>query len=397
MSERVSELDGVRGIACLLVLADHVVVSGLPPGSLPGIGRLVPWLVGGVDLFFVLSGFLIGGILLDNRGATNYFSVFWLRRIARIWRVYYLLTFSFLIVVNARHFFPAVWLDLFLLKDPMPLWTYPTFLQNFAQGASGLDGGARWVASTWSLAIEEQFYLLLPPLVLLLCRQRMAILAVFCIVAAWALRSIFQAETGTWTEGYFLLPGRMDSIGAGLLAAIIVRSPALIATVRRKRLFLDVIALAVVLFLLGNGLSALGKVLPPTGVLLANNADFTLRSILFAWAILRIFVVPGESVYRCVLNFRLFTFTGLISYSLYMYHPLINGLLHGFAFADVRRVTDGRHLVVASAVVGVSYLCAWVSTTQMEIPIRNLAHRLHFRPLIPTPLRADTRPYPRAN
>ena len=160
MSERVSELDGVRGIACLLVIADHVIVSGLPHGILPG--RIVPWLIGGVDLFFVLSGFLIGGILLDNRSATNYFRAFWIRRIARIWPVYYLLVFSFFAVVVARPMLPWPWLDRFLLKDAMPLWTYPTFLQNFAQGASGLDGGARWVASTWSLAIEEQFYLLLP-------------------------------------------------------------------------------------------------------------------------------------------------------------------------------------------------------------------------------------------
>lgn len=261
MSERVSELDGVRGIACLLVLADHVVFSELSPGMLPGVGRLVPWLIGGVDLFFVLSGFLIGGILLDNRGASNYFSVFWLRRIVRIWPVYYLLIFSFLIMVAARPLFAAPWLDLFLLKDEMPLWTYPTFLQNFAQGASGLDGGARWVASTWSLAIEEQFYLLLPPLVLLLSRRGISILAIVCIGAAWAFRSALQVKTGTWTYGYFLLPGRMDSIGAGLLAAIIVRNPMLIAVARRRRLFLDGCAAATTLFLFCNGISVLAKVL----------------------------------------------------------------------------------------------------------------------------------------
>ena len=379
MSERVSELDGVRGIACLLVLADHVIVSGLPPGTLPGVGRLVPWLIGGVDLFFVLSGFLIGGILLDNRSATNYFRAFWLRRIARIWPVYYLLVFSFFAVVVARPIIPAPWLDRFLLKDAMPLWTYPTFLQNFAQGASGLDGGARWVASTWSLAIEEQFYLLLPPLVLLMSRRGITVLAVVCVLGAWPLRTLLQVETGTWTDGYFLLPGRMDSLGAGLLAAIVLRTPEWMAVVRRLRPFLDGLAVATVLFLLGNGLIQLSKVLPSPGALLTANVDFTLRSVLFAWGILRVFAVSETSRYRRVLNLRLFTFTGFISYSLYMYHPVINGLFHGWAFADVPHIPDGPHLLLAIAVIAASYLCAWVSTTWMEIPIRRLAHRAHFR------------------
>ena len=171
----------------------------------------------------------------------------------------------------------------------------------------------------------------------------------------------------------------MDSLGAGLLAAIALRTPAWMAVVRRLRPLLDGLAVATVLFLLGNGLILLSKVLPSPGGLLAANADFTLRSVLFGWGILRVFVVPKTSRYRRALNLRLFTFTGLISYSLYMYHPVINGLFHGWAFADVPHIPDGRHLLLAIAVIAASYLCAWVSTTWMEIPIRRLAHRVAFR------------------
>jgi peptidoglycan/LPS O-acetylase OafA/YrhL len=89
------ELDGVRGIACLLVLIDHCVIGPLvlKPGSDLETVRvhLQPFLFGGVDLFFILSGFLISGILMDSRDGPLYFRRFWTRRIARIFPVYYTL------------------------------------------------------------------------------------------------------------------------------------------------------------------------------------------------------------------------------------------------------------------------------------------------------------------
>src|SRR5215217_671958 len=87
--------DGVRGIACLLVLVMHCFTTIMARdwqmlmwSYFPGLGTI---LTGGVDLFFVLSGFLIGGILLDSRKAPNFFRVFWVRRAARILPVYILL------------------------------------------------------------------------------------------------------------------------------------------------------------------------------------------------------------------------------------------------------------------------------------------------------------------
>src|SRR6266446_4286628 len=92
-SLRVPELDGLRGIAILLVIVWHYAVElfAREPGSTAAYGLAVlrlSW--SGVDLFFVLSGFLIGGILIDNRGARNYFRVFYFRRVCRIVPLYYL-------------------------------------------------------------------------------------------------------------------------------------------------------------------------------------------------------------------------------------------------------------------------------------------------------------------
>jgi peptidoglycan/LPS O-acetylase OafA/YrhL len=91
---RVPELDGLRGVAILIVIVYHYVGTGpkSPPGSVLGIVRdsfRIGW--SGVDLFFILSGFLIGGILLDARSSPKYFQTFYLRRVHRILPIYYLL------------------------------------------------------------------------------------------------------------------------------------------------------------------------------------------------------------------------------------------------------------------------------------------------------------------
>lgn len=153
---RIPELDGLRGLAILLVVLLHYVKDGVTgTGIWYSLGLAPLRLAGtGVDLFFVLSGFLIGGILLDVKTTDTYYRTFYLRRFHRILPVYFL------------------WLLLFAcglaLADPrvkgmfnqaLPIWSYPLFLQNFAMAVQGTFG-AQWLMVTWSLAVEEQFYLL---------------------------------------------------------------------------------------------------------------------------------------------------------------------------------------------------------------------------------------------
>jgi len=376
---RYLELDGLRGIACLAVVLDHCVTSALPPGLIPGIYRLSEWLIGGVDLFFVLSGFLIGGILLDHRNSSNYFKVFWIRRVSRIMPVYYLLMLTFFAMLLVKPWLGAPWLDLFLFKDMMPLWTYPLFVQNFAQAFHGGDGGARWVASTWSLAIEEQFYLLLPPLVYLLSRRKVTVLAVGCIALALLVRALVWRATGSWFTGYFLLPGRMDALMFGVLGALAVRRPAAMQLLGRRRRLLDGMALLAAVLLSANAPAHLAGSGSSLFSFAVRSLDFTLKASLFCYMILRIFLVPAASRYRKALASPLLVFAGTISYALYMYHPAINGLLHGMFFASEPRITDLAHLTVAIAVIGLSVMLAWASTSFFELPIRRLAHRVKYR------------------
>lgn len=375
---RLKELDGLRGLACLLVLLDHCVVGPVPLHWIPGLGRLSGWLIGGVDLFFVLSGFLISGILLDNKGAGNYFMVFWIRRVGRIMPVYYLLMLSFFAMLLVKQQFPASWLDVYLFRDAMPLWTYPVFVQNFAQAADGGTGGARWVASTWSLAVEEQFYLLLPPLAYMLSRRSLAAVAVACVCAACLVRATLWSASGSWNTAYFLLPGRMDSLMFGLLSAVIVRRPPALRFVQRHRLFFDAGSVAAAVALTAAVFSPNGVTPSSRAEFVIWSLDFTVRAALFAYLIVRIFIVPENSPYRQLLSAKSLVGTGIISYALYMYHPAINGIVHGLVFQDEPRIVDAGHLSVAVLVIAISIVLAWLSTRYFEMPIRKLTHRFKY-------------------
>jgi peptidoglycan/LPS O-acetylase OafA/YrhL len=161
---RMRELDGLRGIAIGMVVIYHFfqMTLAVRPASilayLQAAGRL-SWT--GVDLFFVLSGFLIGGVLLDARGSTNYYSVFYRRRLFRIIPIY-LVTLLLAPALASLGLGPNGSDSARLAPDGAPWYAYFTLTQNFwmtharAFGSNGL-------AMTWSLAVEEQFYLMCEP------------------------------------------------------------------------------------------------------------------------------------------------------------------------------------------------------------------------------------------
>ena len=152
---RLPQLDGIRGIAILLVIFHNETVKY----PFLYLDRIFAngWM--GVDLFFVLSGLLITGILLDTRQSAGYFKNFYARRCLRTWPLYYaslLLMFGIIPLL-----LPAQGKIVF--ERSSPWWAFPLYLQNFLipapEKATGLLG------VTWSLAIEEQFYLVWPLMV----------------------------------------------------------------------------------------------------------------------------------------------------------------------------------------------------------------------------------------
>src|SRR5205823_4965141 len=158
----------------------------------------------GVDLFFVLSGFLITGILLDSTPSDRYVTNFYARRCLRIWPLYYaLLVFMFVIVPRLR---PS---DAHAVFDKSsPWWAYPLFLQNVLLPSPTNAAGP--LAVTWSLAIEEQFYLVWPWVVRYASRAQIRRLALLVIGLSPALRLALSAYgVNLYTNVFCRLDGLM--------------------------------------------------------------------------------------------------------------------------------------------------------------------------------------------
>lgn len=208
--KKIPQLDAVRGIAVLLVLLHNT--NRYPALHLNFISAN-GWM--GVDLFFVLSGLLITGILLDTKQSDRYFRNFYARRCLRIWPLYYsALLFMFVIVPLLR---PSEAHTVFEARSS-PWWAYPIFLQNFLvpvpTGATGLLG------VTWSLAVEEQFYLVWPLVVRFCTTRQLRTIAIAVICISPALRYYLSLHQVNIYSNTFC---RLDGLMAGALLAIVLR------------------------------------------------------------------------------------------------------------------------------------------------------------------------------
>ena len=188
--------------------------------------RVVPvgWI--GVDLFFVLSGFLITGILLDAKGKRHFFRHFYGRRVLRIMPLYYAVLGALLILTYARGLSAEP--ELRALADAQAwYWTHT------ANVLFMFDGWNRATGHFWSLAMEEQFYLFWPLVVLLLSRR--SLLLTCGIMAGVSVGGrVVVLMTGHPSElMFFLLPLRMDALAGGAAIAALVREEKALAVMRR--------------------------------------------------------------------------------------------------------------------------------------------------------------------
>src|SRR3984957_19013437 len=221
---RILELDGIRGVAVLAVVFYHYAVIG--PGA-----EFHTWLYwgraafrlgwSGVDLFFVLSGFLIGGILLESRSSPRYFQTFYARRASRILPLYFLWIVLYPLAVAAY----SRWGIPYLPRSPQLYlrWSlYWVFLQTltFLFPIPYRTVAYYWLGPTWSLAIEEQFYLVVAPLVRILTTRRLLYVLIGLLAACPVLRVFANFD---WLHSHWFIPvtlARADSFAAGSLAAM---------------------------------------------------------------------------------------------------------------------------------------------------------------------------------
>jgi peptidoglycan/LPS O-acetylase OafA/YrhL len=207
-------LDGLRAVAILLVMMRHfahVEHAATPSNMLLRAFAAPGWV--GVDLFFVLSGFLITGICLEHRGP-GFFRAFYMRRGLRIVPAYAIVLTIVLSVA------------LFVAPPVHGGWALATFSANFALAYHG-TWRAVPVAAThfWSLAVEEQFYILWPWLAALLSCRSVARLALVAVPAAFIVRLVLNLANATRLAAFVLMPARMDTLAIGAALAVAVRDP----------------------------------------------------------------------------------------------------------------------------------------------------------------------------
>jgi peptidoglycan/LPS O-acetylase OafA/YrhL len=283
-------LDGLRGVAVLLVLAHTFDV--ISRASRIDDALNAGWI--GVQLFFVLSGFLITGILLDTRDSPTYYRTFFTRRVLRIFPLYYTVLIIAYIVIPfdatppPGHGAHQFW-----------LWTYTN---NYA-AAFGKEEHA--FPHFWSLAVEEQFYLVWPFVVHLVGRRGVTILAPIAIVAAIAARMFARQRWGE-EAAYLFTPCRMDALALGALAAAMVRAPVVVFD-RISPLALRIAGAIVVL----GGL-AVGR-LDRVGVPM-QYAGYTIIALGFALVLLG--ALDGSRL----LQWRGLRRVGMYSYGMYVFH-----------------------------------------------------------------------------
>jgi peptidoglycan/LPS O-acetylase OafA/YrhL len=364
-SPRIPELDGLRGLAILLVILDHYIASASN-------AKLGPWphralslfTVGwsGVDLFFVLSGFLIGGILLDARESPTYFRTFYLRRVCRILPVYYTWILLYALTVAWVLWQSPGWLGI-SASSFKPALTQILFLQNIP-GRTQAYAWA-WFGVTWSLAVEEQFYLIAPPLIRFLSARRLFFALLGTICAAPILRvMVSQIWMPGTTAEKILMPCRADALAFGILLAMAWRSD----SVRRFLEANAVLLKRMLLGLLGGVLALLWWLLHPSS-LVGASIGYTWIALFFA-CLLVVTLTQERSWIARVMRTPMLRWLGTISYCVYILHYAFNLLMH-------RLILHGSPEIFDAQGVGVSVLAL-----MLTIGVASLSWRYFERPLI---------------
>lgn len=376
---RIPELDGLRGIAIGSVLIFHYfVLNGSAPLRSPlayllAAGRLT-W--SGVDLFFVLSGFLIGGILLDARKATNYFTVFYTRRFFRIVPPYLVLLLIHVLLVALVNVQVTPSLQ-FMVANRLPAAAHFVFLQNFWMAAHN-SLGSPTLAVTWSLAVEEQFYLTLPLVMRYLPEKWLVRFLISAVAIGVGLR---LGLCFAWPENemarFVLMPCRADALLLGVLGAVALRRSSWRSWLVQNRL-----GLRFVLALLAVGVAALTKFgFQIRGAAMAEGG-YTWLAAFYLCLILEALINPNGPLARA---FRLgwLRALGQVAYGTYLFHFVVLDLLLQALRSYAPRMNSSYDFLVALSAIIVTLIFCRLSWVLFESPLIRFSHRTSYNFLTP--------------
>lgn len=371
-SARMPALDGLRGLAILIVMAFHFRWIFLNRTDLfsrlmfQGLG--FGWM--GVDLFFVLSGFLITGILLDSRGSPSYFRAFYGRRFLRIFPLYYL---ALLVVLGVGPALLRAFHHPYLWQAMNPLW-YVFYIANWQPGFHGaLDP---MLGHFWSLCIEEQFYIVWPALLWLTPKRWLPLLPILLAAFALLIR-ILLLHSGKSDETneavYRLTITRMDGLALGAWVAIGARC------FRSQGLRLSIRILASV-----GLIGIIAVTIVQQGVTGArspmNSVGFSCLAMLFA-----AFVYAGATAtgpLKAVLTWKPLTVAGTFSYAMYIFHVPLDFLLQPRFDGIANKLPLGANLALRSfyviSMIAVMFGVGWLSWNLFEKRLLSLKRYLPY-------------------
>ncbi|MGI4826951.1 MAG: acyltransferase family protein [Janthinobacterium lividum] len=369
-------LDGLRAVAFLMVFGQHYLS--------------LAWGWTGVNVFFVLSGFLITGILFDSRDAPHRVRNFYLRRTLRIFPLYYGL---FLLLLLLTPLLRWHW-DRYWMAWPLYLGNFLRFLSPAAGvvgsplemaadahlGGSLLPRSELYLGHLWSLCVEEQFYLLWPAVVFFVRdRRRLLAICAGAVVLGPLLRFGLQAFAPPWMLAEELLyrftPAQFDALLLGGLVALLWRGPArarLIAWARIGAVLGTFAVTGYLVFVLH------GWRLAPAGYPHWSFTGGLLFADLYAAAVMVCALSPGGVVFR-LLHVRILRWVGRLTYGAYVFHDLFHDLfVHLVVHVGGARVAANiplRNELAAVVALPATLLLAWFSFRFFESPFLDLKDR----------------------
>jgi peptidoglycan/LPS O-acetylase OafA/YrhL len=307
----------------------------------------------GVDLFFVLSGFLITGILLDTKGSRGYFRTFYARRTLRIFPLYYG------VLIVATIVLPLVLGHRVTDANPWTLWTYTGNMPAVFHAEPITFG------HFWTLAIEEQFYLIWPAVVFALGRSALMRACVGCVIGSIFVR-VGLVRLGLSPNPF--MPGRLDSLAIGAVLALAARGPGgMVAW--RERAWLALAGLAVVVA---------PMYVAKTGSHEAwlQVVKYTLLAGLYAALLALTVVSPETGLFGRFFRQTWLRFFGAYSYGIYVFHPLWIDAIHApTALAGLGPLAAPARL---AAIIALSVASAWLSWHLFEKQFLKLKARFAY-------------------
>jgi peptidoglycan/LPS O-acetylase OafA/YrhL len=369
-SARIPELDGLRGLAIFSVVVCHYV-SSVPHGRSHSLGSMIGTVLGlgaaGVNLFFILSGFLIGGILLDSNQSPNYYRTFYLRRFHRIFPVYYLWTGLFALISLTNSEFRLL----------TPYWVYLAFLQNYFLQHSAME--LTWFGVMWSLGIEEQFYLLAPPLIRNATPQRLWKVLLAVLAFAFFLRLFLAIRFGHAEQGYwglraatFWMPSRADDLAVGMLVAVAWRNDLL-----KQWIAAHLAYFRCTIIICGTALLVTLPWMLKPNYFFPTIVGIPVFSFL-CMSLLLLSLLNKQHFFARVCRWWALRELGKISYCVYVIHVAVNWAVHKYVRGDLPRFDSFRAIAITLLAFGVSLFIAELSWASLEHPLIKRGHRYSY-------------------